>query len=263
MLIHLTRREETLVQILGEGRVRALKPYGAAYNVESLSRSQAVVCLSEMGALESLSRLAGRHGTYGLGFRRSWLQRQGAAPVWYVTRGGAVQQQIFEAVRSRGFQAKPDPGDLIWALTPFIDYPQDSDEAETRYDWRWEREWRVRGAITFQPDDVSLVFAPEARHLQFRQWWEREVLQGSPGLIPPVVDAHWPRSRQKLSIHHGPQRAGAARRAEEATSGYAPTPGFDVEVASRVPLDHERIARADELRAWLDELAPGWGSLDD
>ena len=166
VLIHLTKQPGTLATILREGTVRALTPYGAAHKVDSLAISQKVTSFSEMAALASVADLAQRHGHFGLGFLRSWMQDQGAAPVWYLPRDSEVQVEFFNRVRDLAFRNAPDPEHVLWRITPFIDYPQDAEVegASVPYDWRWEREWRVRGDLSFQNDDVAILIAPEAHH---------------------------------------------------------------------------------------------------
>jgi hypothetical protein len=99
MLIHLTKRVDTLTTILRDGHLRARKTYGAAYNVEALAASQAVACFSELAALDSVANLAQRHGEFGLGFTKTWMQTRGAAPVWYLPRDSRVQVEFVNTVR--------------------------------------------------------------------------------------------------------------------------------------------------------------------
>jgi len=52
-----------------------------------------------------------------------------------------------------------------------------------RYDFTWEREWRVRGDVQFKPEDVVAVILPETG---CEEWRDKFALRGiavlSPGL---------------------------------------------------------------------------------
>ena len=45
--------------------------------------------------------------------------------------------------------------DESWHLLPFVNAMHE------RYDFTWEREWRVLGDLTFQPSDIVCVILPE------------------------------------------------------------------------------------------------------
>ena len=109
-------------------------------------------------------------------------------------------------MRDLAFRNAPDPEHMLWRITPFIDYPRDTgaDGAAVPYDWRWEREWRVRGDLAFQNDDVAILFVPGAQHEWITEWWKQEMIEGWGGYMPPTVDPNWPRERQEDVIRQGP-----------------------------------------------------------
>lgn len=216
-----------------------------------------------MAALESIASLGQRHGFFGLGFSTSWLQERGAAPVWYVVKGSAFQTELFEIIQRLAFQQQADPADPLWKLTPFIDYPQEPAEGEgpSTYDWRWEREWRVRGDLSFDLDAVRLLFAPAADHERVRAWWNVQVIDGFAELIPPIVDANWSRSQIDDVVRSGPA---TARLPWDSSDGPLEVwPGDDEASPFYLdPLDEGERGRADlqeevmrELSGWLDEMA--------
>jgi hypothetical protein len=256
LLIHLTSSASNLETILSEGRLRAMRPFGAAYGVEVLASSQSVVCFSEMAALSSVAELAQRHGAYGVGFVGSWLQKRGAAPVWYLPRGSQVQVELFETIRERAYRRRAEPQDPIWALTPFIDYPRtEPDPASTaRYDWRWEREWRVRGDVTFAGRHVAAVFAPAGEHSSTATFWIDRILGGN-GWLPPLLDPSWSHEQQEQALRDGktlvetvidedPDSWGALQHGATAGIGDWAT---DDELQQR--------ELQEELNGWLDEMA--------
>lgn len=259
MLIHLTPDKTTLCAIVRDGRLRARTPYGAAYNVPALAQSQAVVCFSELAALESVSELARRHGGFGVGFTKTWLQAYGAAPVWYLSRGSHVQTELFNLVRELAFRIDPDPSHPLWRLTPFVDYPQDAEagQAASSYDWKWEREWRVRGDVSFESERVALLYAPEAEHPAIKSFWTAQILEARAGNVPPLLDASWAKERQYDVLSSG----STAIEAEviEPLERWS----YDVEATSYFTSDFEEDERRaqqaemlEEYRGWLDEMAP-------
>lgn len=250
---------DALTAILREGHLRALNPYGAAYNVGALARSQTVACFSEMAALESVARLAQRHGEFGLGFGKTWMQARGAAPVWYLPRESQVQAEFFNTVYQLAFRNPPDPEHVLWRITPFIDYPRDTsdDDGTIPYDWRWEREWRVCGGLNFQADDVAILFVPEGMHDWIAEWWKRELIEGWGGYLPPLVDTRWPRIRQEDAIRQGPVvieiEAPVPSEPWDDESGHE-----TYEYQVREWGDERQQLRAEireELNGWLDEMA--------
>lgn len=265
VLIHLTENINTLAAIVGHGVLRAMTPYGGAFNHQELRDSQRVVSLSEINLSEA-ALLAERHGPFGLGFHRRWVQSRGAAPVWYLPRESPIQQRVFEIVKSLAFRSHPVLNHFLWELTPFIDYPRDGGPAGSPYDWRWEREWRVRGDLAFVPTDVVVLFAPEDTHDVLREMWLWEALDADQGLMPPAVDTNWPVAQQLGVIRRGTKRIASE------LDGFG-SPQMDARIPQRmadfgeVPIDtaatplewveDDELARAEhraEWSAWLDEM---------
>ena len=205
VLIHLTEDMNTLAAIFSGRSIRAMNAYGAANSHRELHESQKVVCLSEIG-LPEIASLAKRHGAFGLGIHRGAAQQRGAAPVWYLPRDSPLQTRLFELVKSLAFRRDPVLDHFIWEFTPFIDYPKDaaSEEAISGYDWRWEREWRVRGDLSFDPPEVAFLVAPEDVHDVIVAMWLWEVLDAYVGVMPPIIDTGWPLERQLEAILVGP-----------------------------------------------------------
>lgn len=213
-----------------------------------------------MAALESIAQLADRHGEFGVGFRKAWMQTQGAAPVWYLPRGSAVQEEFFRTVRDLAFRTQPDPEHPIWGITPFVDYPRDAGpiDGAPPYDWRWEREWRVRGDLEFQDSDLAILFAPEDRHSLLTDWWKQEVIEGWAGYIPPIVDTRWPGERQDATIRSGPQLIEIEvlqPRESWASDDLSDARPDDVSTVWEDEREHFQAEIREELNGWLDEMA--------
>ena len=266
-LIHLTEDLGSLASIVSQRVVRASRPFGAMYNHREIGPTQVVSCFSEI-ELADVALLASRHGEFGLGFHRRWMHTRGAAPVWYLPRESSVQNEFFEVVKSLAFRSDPDLLHFLWRFTPFIDYPQDG----TTYDWRWEREWRVRGDLQFAPEHVAVLFAPERNHETIREMWLWEALDADKGPMPPLVDVRWSYKRQVATT-----RAGIAEIVSSLNE--VGNPKQEVPNVPRTSLDHPRelptetgwIVEMDDYAAyqaevrseqqaewshWLDEMNP-------
>jgi len=157
-LVHFTPDRQTLEKIIKGLRIEVSGPLGAIPKHPSLASlpNQASCCLSEI-PLEYLDRLTNRHGEFGVGFAKHFVRDSNGARVWYLDQGVDVQQSLFKHAQS-GWFANVDPADVVWELTPFIDYVMPNHEFE------WEREWRVRGGLDFSSSDVAFFFAPESEH---------------------------------------------------------------------------------------------------
>lgn len=153
--VHFTSSQATLGTILGTGCLKASGPFGFSWfrklaDVQERHRS---VCFSEV-PLDKIERLTRRHGNFGIAFTKDFLRRRHAARVWYLdgrsTQAAALEDQL------RRLQTAKDFSDPLWDLTPFIDLVRPG-----RYEWDWEREWRVLGDVNFTLADVSFVVTPQ------------------------------------------------------------------------------------------------------
>jgi hypothetical protein len=183
-LVHLTDSRESFISIVREDSIAAA-PLGAVKGHPALDRlpSQKSCCLSEI-PLDYLDRLTDRHGLYGLGFSKQFIQGVGGVRVWYLDKGVETADALFESIR-RDWYADPDETSLIWKLTPFIDYVMPNHEFE------WEREWRVVDGLSNFIDDVIFIFAPEEEH---------GLLIGALGHRAVALDARWPEQRLQQAI---------------------------------------------------------------
>lgn len=156
-LVHLTRTERDLTDILLSGRIEARTAHGFAYRDHEWAGGQKSVCLSETPISElGRMRVRGRH--YGLVFTKEHLRvRHGAQPVWYINQGGAQHVALRELKNASRSGADP-----IWKVTPYVDLVATSSSGAGRHDWRWEREWRVNDDIEFEFDEVAAILIPDA-----------------------------------------------------------------------------------------------------
>lgn len=155
-LVHLTRSEADLISILKSGVIRGGLPYGIPRRVGATRDDQRSVCLTET-PLDSIHRMTTSR-PWGLVFDKERLRvKFGAQPVWYLSDPSPQLAAIERAISD----AESQPTAPIWDLTPYIDQVR-SLQGDFPKDWRWEREWRVRGDLRFAMSDVVLVLTNDA-----------------------------------------------------------------------------------------------------
>lgn len=169
-LVHFTKTSSALVSMLAEGFIRPSGPFGWAKNISAVAEGHRSVCLSEI-PLDMIDRLISRHGHYGLGFKREFVTRSGGARVWYLDKGGAASQALFDRIGS--VLSSQDFGDALWRLTPFID-----NVIPGQYAFEWEREWRVPGGLRFNLSDIAFVITPDG---------DKHLFEQNPNLEAPLV----------------------------------------------------------------------------
>lgn len=148
-LVHFTSRE-ALVSILDDAHLKAQNEFGWFRSDAATKHLRISTCLSEV-PIDQIDRLTTRRGHFGIGFRRKFVQSLGGARVWYAE--APQNGHLFKAfgdIRS----SDPDRSHAMWNLTPFID------DVSPKYDFTWEREWRVPGGIKFNRSDVAFLIVP-------------------------------------------------------------------------------------------------------
>lgn len=155
-LVHLTRSEDDLISILTTGRIEARAPFGAGRYYSDVQRLHRSVCLTEI-PLHELSRMTGRR-PWGIVFDKEKLRVEfDAQPVWYLSDPSPQWQ----ALRAAMDEAEDSLDAPIWKLTPFVESVR-SRQATHPNDWRWEREWRVRGDLDFALSDIAMIVSSQA-----------------------------------------------------------------------------------------------------
>lgn len=122
------------------------------------------VCLTEvpLNQIHLLSRpIPGRQielTPYGIVFNREFIVEAGGQPAIYINGYGGSQHlnecvgDLFERAVQGGLLRDPH-----WRILPFINAMHE------RYDFTWEREWRVRGDLNFRSRDIVAVILPQDR----------------------------------------------------------------------------------------------------
>lgn len=194
-VVHFTKGDgrddgyQTMLSILGEQLLkRGPTAFGAAKDKRSVDpESQRVVCFSEtpLGFLDRIVKR--RKSAYGIGFHKRYLLKKGGGPLWYLQLG-TPQQRALATLIKRALKTF-DQDDPIWQLTPFIDLPG---PLPFKNDFRWEREWRLRSDLRFEPADVAFLFIPERLHADawsfFRDAQDDNL---GPAYFCPYIDPTW------------------------------------------------------------------------
>ncbi len=154
-VVHLTKDPTTLGAILGTGCLKASGPFGFGHfrNIPEVAARHRSVCFSE-APLDELERVTRRRGHYGIGFTKDFLRLKHGARVWYVDQRSEQASSLYSLLGP--LVTAKDFSNPIWELTPFLDLLMPG-----RYEWDWEREWRVRGDLDFTLADVAFVLTPE------------------------------------------------------------------------------------------------------
>ena len=181
-LVHLTRSEGDLISILRSGQIEARKPFGIGKGFNIVAKRHYSVCFTEM-PLTELERMFVKGRKWGIVFDKERLHQEfGAQPVWYLSRSTPQ----LEAVKTAMAEAADDANAPIWALTPYIENVRPR-SSQFPNDWRWEREWRVRGDLEFDLNDVALLIIDEAGTPALLDQMEI----GLPCMAPGDIEATW------------------------------------------------------------------------
>ncbi|MFG1270943.1 hypothetical protein [Xanthobacter flavus] len=179
-IVHLTRDDtndfsnganarRNLIKIIAKKTVYAYKPH-CLFNKKlmtvdkTIAEKFKVACFTEtpLDQIHLLTReIPGRNvvlSPYGIVFNRSFMVKSGAQPAIYINcynnishyRNSAFKLfDIFVQNQKSGL----DDQDLT--ILPLIN------KIDEKYDFSWEREWRVVGSLKFKASDIVAVILPE------------------------------------------------------------------------------------------------------
>ncbi|MDG9674818.1 hypothetical protein [Micromonospora sp. DH14] len=188
-VVHLTDRV-AVQSIFRSNTIEARTRTGVVRLLEGISDSQLSVCLSEI-PIGHLNRLT-RRGSYGIGFLKGFVEAESGQMVTYLPKGSPAAERFQRLVReAMADRVQPgnriNPENPLWSITQFVDNP--GAYGDTRYEFEWEREWRVPHHLTFDAVDVALLLAPEEDHDWVRQSaWVGDTRSAYQGL---VLDPRW------------------------------------------------------------------------
>ena len=154
-VVHFTDDPNVFAEIIATGLLRASGPYGFSWarKVPEVAARHYSVCFSEV-PLNNLERLIRSHGNYGIGFTKDFIRSNHGARVWYVDQRSMQARLLNEHLED--LTRRKDFSHPMWDLTPFVDLVMPG-----RYEWDWEREWRVRGDLHFTLSDIAFTVTPD------------------------------------------------------------------------------------------------------
>lgn len=197
-MVHLTRDDRddydeggtpksNLLSILGDKRILALSPH-CTFNKklkklpEKIQNRFNTVCLTEtpLNQIHLLVQdIPGRKiklSSYGICFHKEFIVQAGGQPALYINEyhGNTwlreCVDEIYDEYVSSTKVIKP-----YWRLLPFVNSMHD------RYDFSWEREWRIRGNLNFAVRDIVCVILPDNREEALR----KKMAEGGIAVISP------------------------------------------------------------------------------
>lgn len=200
-VIHLTRDDtndfedgasaaDNFSAIVSDRTIRAYRPHclHAKRIPKRYKRRFSVCCFTEvpLSELHLLTRRISERlielSEYGLVFSREFLVSKGAQPALYINSYGGnswlreAADKVCDIAEDRDFQRGK-----LWRLLPYLNAMHE------RYDFTWEREWRVRGDLKFTPKDIVCVILPENNEEE----WKYKFLQRG----VPVISPGWSTER--------------------------------------------------------------------
>jgi hypothetical protein len=105
-----------------------------------------------------------KYQKFGLAFSADLVRSRGGHPVFYYDRRNSTIRDSVEKIAEDTFIAATK--DLLFLYEPFG--PKIL-EPSKELDFRWEREWRVRGDFKFSFDDVAFGICPESKIQEFEK----------------------------------------------------------------------------------------------
>jgi hypothetical protein len=182
-MVHLTRdfeknggktARQNLISILLNGQILAANPHcffnDRVKTNQTLAAKFAVACFTEvpLNQIHLLSRdIPGRQvklKPYGIVFTREFIVSAGGQPALYLNGYGGNQwlHESVTAIYNRSV-ASGKVVEPYWRILPFINAMHE------RYDFTWEREWRVLQGLKFKPRDIVCVILPPDKEQDLKE----------------------------------------------------------------------------------------------
>ena len=229
-VIHLTRddtkdfttgqsADKNFRDILNDRKICAFRPHclHEGKMPEEVKLDFSVCCFTEvpLTELHLLTRqIQGRDielSDYGFVFSREFLVAQGAQPAIYINSYGGdtstreAADRIYELAKRQEFRKGK-----LRRLLPYLNAMHE------RYDFTWEREWRVVGDMEFAPEDIVCVTLPEDGEEELK----REFLEDGVPIISPgwsterIVSEFSDQARRAQRLREPKKRRTRSRKTE-------------------------------------------------
>ena len=180
-LIHLAGETDSLNSIMGilsSGVIRAVSAFGYQRDWHSANAS----CFSEIPP-KHLKKLVDRRSIHGIAFKKEFMIKSGAQRVWYIDKDTDLEQQIINL----SIERNDGVSESLKSIFPFIDIV--GFHGSSRYEFSWEREWRILGDLFFQPEDVAFLIIPKSHHESAKEFfYDARVESLGPSYTCPFYD---------------------------------------------------------------------------
>lgn len=180
-LIHLVGKNDSvnsMMEILSSGVVEAKSVFGYQRDLHNTKAS----CFSEIPP-GFLKRLVDRRSTHGIAFKKEFMIKSGAQRVWYIDKDTDLEQQIVNLSIGRN-DGNSAP---LRKIFPFIDVV--GCHGTKRYEFSWEREWRILGDLVFEPEDVAFLIIPNSYHEAAKAFFKEARIENlGPSYTCPFYD---------------------------------------------------------------------------
>lgn len=147
--------------------------------------------LSQIKRFIGVSRRDFRFEAYGFIFTKETMLVKGASPALYINQYGTDSlrpwaDRIYEIAKRSNFTG------LMWQGIPFMN------SVHERNDFDWEREWKVRGNVSFSHRSLAGVILPENTAFKMRRRAEDNGV--------PVISASWGQDRIEETLANRPEK---------------------------------------------------------
>jgi len=179
-LVHLTKKyndnsaEDNLFSILGQKTIKAVNPYCLFHPIfdtmkfsEILKKKFSSVCFTET-PLAQLSHLTNNKRRmlepYGLVFLKNHLLQDGASPAIYInTSGTNMRKFLLNKFRSdfKDIKTYRKLKSIAPNYLAKIQYYSLINIISEKYNFTWEREWRINGDFKFGYHQIFAILVPD------------------------------------------------------------------------------------------------------
>ena len=120
---------------------------------------------------------ANKYQKYGLAFEATYIRTKGGHPIFYYDRSQPSIQRPVESLADQPLL------NITKSLLPFFEpFGPKLLQPEKEVDFRWEREWRINGDLTFNLSEVAFGICPADEISTFKEMVSNSF---------PFIDPDW------------------------------------------------------------------------
>jgi hypothetical protein len=127
-----------------------------------------------------------KYQKFGIGFSTNFIRTKRGNPVFYYDRRNQDIQQSIESLADSN--NLPTTHRILYLCEP---YGPKILEPQKEVDFRWEREWRINGDLTFNFDEVAFGICPEVKIPEYEKLVKKAF---------PFIDPDWNINKLKNAL---------------------------------------------------------------